>query len=103
MHRGDVWAADLPAPFGRRPVVVLTRDTAIPVLGSVVGAVVTSTVRGHVAEVQVNADEGLRHLSAVNCDNLVTVDKARLVRRLGALGPVKIQQLDDALRLALGL
>jgi len=28
MRRGDVWWAELPAPSGRRPVVLLTRNEA---------------------------------------------------------------------------
>ncbi len=102
MHRGEVWDADLPVS-GRRPVVIVTRDQAIPVLRSVVCAIVTSTVRGHPAEISVNADEGLDDPSAVNCDNLVTVAKQALTRRRGTLGPVRLRQLDHALRVALDL
>ena len=47
--RGEVWDADL-GPIVR-PVVVATRETAIPVLSRLTCVVVTSTVRGHVAEV----------------------------------------------------
>lgn len=102
MHRGDVWDADVPGT-GPHPVVIVTRDTAIPVLRSVVCATVSSTIRGHRAELEVNSDEGLDHPSAVNCDNLVTVSKTRLTRRRGALGPTRLRMLDAALRLALDL
>ena len=40
---------------------------------------------------------------AANCDNVVTVRKRHLRTRLGTLGPAKLRQLDDALRLALDL
>jgi mRNA interferase MazF len=102
MHRGDVWDAEL-SGSGAHPVVVVTRDTAIPVLRSVVCATISSTIRGHRAELEVNSDEGLDHPSAVNCDNLVTLTKAQLTRRRGALGPTRLRMLDDALRLALDL
>jgi mRNA interferase MazF len=102
MHRGDVWDADVPG-VGQHPVVVVTRDTAVPVLQSVVCAVVSSTVRGHRAELEVNAEEGLDHHSAVNCDNLVSIRKHAMTRRRGHLGPAKLRQLDAALRLALDL
>ena len=55
--RGDVRIADLPQ-IGRHAVVVVTRDTAVPVLTSVVCVLVTTTIRGHVAEVQLGAEEG---------------------------------------------
>ena len=102
MHRGEVWDARLPSG-GDHPVVIVTRDVAIPVLTSVVGVVVSSTIRGHRAEVELNADEGLTHACAANCDNMVTVRKRHLRTRLGTLGPAKLRQLDVALRLALDL
>lgn len=100
--RGDIWDADIPG-VGVHPVVVVTRDTAIPVLSSVVCVLVTSTFRGHVAEVEVGPDEGLQHESAANCDNMFTLPTAVLSRRRGQLGPAKLRQLDTALMVALGL
>jgi mRNA interferase MazF len=102
MHRGEVWAADVPG-IGRHPVVIVTRDVALPVLQSVACVVISSTLRRHRAEVELNGQEGLDHASGANCDNLVTVKRSWFVRRLGSLGPAKLHQLDDALRLALDL
>lgn len=73
--RGDVCIADIP-DVGRHPVVVVTRDTAVPVLTPVVCVLVTTTVRGHVAEVQMGPDEGLRQEGAANCDNLFTMPQS---------------------------
>jgi mRNA-degrading endonuclease toxin of MazEF toxin-antitoxin module len=84
-------------------VVVATRETAIPVLSSVVCVLVTSTFHGHVAEVELGTDEGLAHESAGNCDNLFTLPKAVLTRRRGRLGPAKLIELDRALTIALCL
>ena len=102
MHRGEVWDAELPK-IGRHPVVVVSRESAIPLLRSVVCVLVTSTWHGHRAEVELDADEGLDHASAANCDNLLTMPVSRLHNRRGHLGPAKLGQLDDALRLALDL
>jgi mRNA interferase MazF len=102
MHRGEVWDADLPT-IGRHPVVIVSCEAAIPVLRSIVCALVTSSIHGHVAEVQLNAEEGLDHQSAASCDNLLTVRTDILRRRRGVLGPVRLAQLDAALRIALGL
>lgn len=63
---------------------------------------VTSHIRGHVAEVQVGQDEGLRDESAANCDNLFTLPKT-VLRRVGRLGPAKSYELDAALAVALAL
>lgn len=102
IHRGDVFDADLPVA-GVRPAVVVTRETAIPVLSSVAVVGVTSTIRGHRAEVPLGRAEGLDHESVANCDDLFTVSKNRLRRYRGRLGPERVARLDDALRLALGL
>jgi mRNA interferase MazF len=99
--RGEVWDADL-GPIVR-PVVIVTRETAIPVLSRLSCAVVTSTMRGHVAEVELTAAHGIREPSVVNCDWVINVAKDRLVRRRGALDPVTVRRLNVALVLALGL
>ena len=101
MNRGDIFDADL--PIGRHPVVVLTRDTTIPVLTNVTVATVTSRVRGFVAEVSVGPDEGFGHDCVVNCHDLSTIPKRMLHHQRGRLGPASMRQLDDALRIALGL
>lgn len=102
IHCGDVWDAEL-AGVGVHPFVVVSRDAAIPVLSQVVGVLVTSTRHGHVAEVELGREEGLGHDSAVNADTIFTIPKADLVRRRGRLGPVKLRQLEAAVRIALEL
>jgi mRNA-degrading endonuclease toxin of MazEF toxin-antitoxin module len=99
--RGDVWDADLGPVV--RPIVVATRESAIPVLARLSCVVVTSTVRGHVAEVELARSHGVREPSVANCDWLVNVAKDRLVRRRGSLDLVTLRRLNAALVLALGL
>lgn len=84
-------------------MVIVTRDVAIPYLASVVVALVTSTVRGIPAEVPLGPADGLDYDCVINCDNLFTVPKRELRRRRGTLGPAAIDQLADALRIALDL
>ena len=100
--RGDVWDAQVPG-VGTHPVVVVTRDSAIPLLRAIVCVLVTSTFRGHIAEVELGPSEGLDHDCAANCDNVFTLPKDVLVRRRGRLGPDKVAQFDRALIVALGL
>jgi mRNA interferase MazF len=100
--RGDVWDAQVPN-VGTHAVVIATRQSAIPLLSALVCVLVTSTFRGHVAEVELGPAEGLDHDCALNCDNLFTLPKDVLVRRRGQLGPDKLAQFDRALVVALGL
>ena len=101
MNRGDVWDADVAG--GRRPVVVLTRDEAIPLLRRVTVAPITSRIRGLPSEVRVGQAEGLDHDSVVSCDNILTLPQERLDRRRGALGPDAVRDLDAAIVIALGI
>jgi mRNA interferase MazF len=75
-----VWLADLDKV---RPVVVLTRDPMGRLLGAVIAAPVTSTIRGLSTEVQVGPEDGVRLESVANLDNVQLVSRSRLVRRVG--------------------
>jgi mRNA-degrading endonuclease toxin of MazEF toxin-antitoxin module len=99
--RGEVWDADL-GPIVR-PVVVVTRMSAIPVLSRLNCVAITSTVRGHLAEVPLTREHGLAQPSVANCDWIVNLAKERLLRRRGALDPLTLRRLDAALVVALGL
>lgn len=104
MKRGEIYWAELGPPSGRRPVLIVTRESAISFLSSVVVVPISRTVREIRSEVAVGSEEGLSEESAANCDNLLTVPKQRLdAGPVGALGPVKIPELDAALRFALGI
>lgn len=102
IQRGDIWDADIPG-VGIHPVVVVTRDTAIPVLSSLLCVLITSSFHGHVAEVSVGQSQGLDHDSAANCDNIFTLPRQVLTRRRGHLDTAKVAELDAALTIALGL
>jgi mRNA interferase MazF len=102
VNRGDVFDVELPG-LGVRPAVVVTRQAAIPVLTRLTVVVITSTVRGHPAEVRLGPEHGLDHECVANCDDIVTVGGERLVRRRGSLRHEDVDHLDAALKIALGL
>src|ERR1051325_9231701 len=103
MRRGEVWWADLPPPVKPRPVVILTRDQVVATIGSLVVCIVTRSVRGIPTEVQVGRAEGLPVPCVANLDNILTVPKPRLVRRMGALAAHNITELNSATKFALQL
>lgn len=102
IDRGDIFDADIPG-LGVRPVLVVTRQVAIPVLSTVTVAPITSTVRGIASEISLDSKHGLSRPSAANCDNLLTLSKSRLAARRGSLAFEDIARLDSALRFALQL
>jgi mRNA interferase MazF len=75
MNRGDVWWADLPAPIGRRPVVIVTRSAAVVVRNQVVVAQITRTQHNIPSEVRLSQAEGMPQDCVINCDSLQTVQK----------------------------
>jgi mRNA interferase MazF len=104
VKRGELRWAELDPPAGRRPVVILTRTNVISVLSNITVAPLSTIIRGIASEVQVGAREGLTKPSVISCDNVITVPQAHLDDRpIGTLGPGKVDQLDAALRFALGI
>jgi mRNA interferase MazF len=103
IFRGDLYDANFPLA-GTHPAVVVTREQAIPVLSAVTVVLVTSTVRGHRAEVPLDGTHlDLHEHSVLNCDDLATLPKRLLTRYRGHLSPVQLAALDRALAIALGL
>jgi mRNA interferase MazF len=77
VERGEVRWLELEEE-GRRPVLVLTRDEALPRLRNVVVALVTRTVRGIETEVEIGPADGMPVECAVSLDNLRTVPRGLL-------------------------
>ena len=100
--RGDIWTYEFRRPDKRRPVLVLSRPEAIAVLHTVIVAPITSTIRGLPSEVGVGTAEGLKHDSAVNCDHVQTVERARVSRYVGRLGGEKMRAVCRAIAAATG-
>ena len=103
MKRGDVWWADLPPPFGRRPVVLLSRDEAYLIRDLVMLAPVTTRIRGLPAEVPLGPEDGLPRACVVNLDTIYTHSKHTLQDLITSLRSDKLQAVDGALHFALGL
>ena len=101
MNRGEVWWVEHP-DAGRRPACVLTRQAAIPVLGSVLVAPATRTVRGIPTEVPLTRAEGMPDDCALSLDNITTVPKALLTTRITRVPDARLTELCDALRTATG-
>ena len=100
--RGDVRLYDFARPDKRRPVVILTRDTAIAYLTTVTVAPITSTIRGVPSEVLLGEEDGMKSACAVNLHNAVTVSQAKLGRRVARLNPSRMSQICSALQFSLG-
>lgn len=98
--RGEVWWCEL-AEVGRRPVVVLSRDAAIPRLRRALIGPCTTTIRGIPSEVLLEPGEDpILRASVVNLDSVESVSLGTLVERLGRLSDERMRQICSALEIA---
>lgn len=95
--QAEIWLLETPNDK-RRPVLVVSRNEAIPVLTNVVVAPVTSTIRPIPTCVPVGPEHGIDHESVATFDNMATVPKRLLTTRLGRLGPSGRTLICTALR-----
>ena len=101
VNRSEIWLAQV----GRknRPVLVLTRTEVIDVRSLVTVAEVTTTIRGHSAEVELDAvTTGLDRPSVVNCDGLHTVTRSSLTNYVGFVDEQTMARICRAVSYALG-
>lgn len=95
--QGELWLLETPNDK-HRPVLVVSRNEAIPVLNNIVVAPVTSAIRRIPSCVPVGPEEGINHDSVATFDNVAAVPKVLLTTRLGALGPSGRTLICSALR-----
>jgi mRNA interferase MazF len=103
MKRGEVWWVEMPPPVGRRPAVLLSRNSAYSVRVAVTVAPVTRTIRNIPVEVLLDRGDGMPARCVVNLDDITTLPKSLVKERVTALSTEKIRKIDQAIRFALGL
>jgi mRNA interferase MazF len=86
--QGEIWWAE--AEDKRRPVLVVTRSDAIPVLTWIVVAPVTRTIRNIPTEVALGADQGLAESCVATFDNMQPIRRSFLTDRLGVASPREV-------------
>jgi mRNA interferase MazF len=100
--RGEVRLYQFAPPDKKRPILVLTRNSAVAYLSTVTVAPITSTLRGVPSEVILNEEDGMKSPCAVNLHNAVTVSQQRLGKRVAQLSSARMNEVCAALHFALG-
>jgi mRNA interferase MazF len=103
MHRGEIWWANLPAHAGKRPVLLLSRESAYQVRTSITVAVITRTVRSIPVEVVLGEEDGMPAKCVVNLDNILTIPKSLLSERVTVLSDSRMASVARAIAFALSL
>jgi mRNA interferase MazF len=102
IERAEIRLYRFPEPDKERPVLVLTRSSAIPYLSRVTVAPITSTIRGVPSEVALGVEDGMRQPCAANLHNVVTVRRDALGRRVAQLSAIRMREVCAAVAFALG-
>lgn len=87
----------LPAPIGRRPVLLLSHNQAYRILKRVTVAEITTTIRNIPVEIELGPDEGLTRTSVANVDNLHALAINRLSSKIGELSEERAWDVERAL------
>ena len=95
-NQGEIWWAE--AADKRRPVLVVTRSEAVPVLTWIVIAPVTRTIRQIPTEVALGPDHGLAVECVASFDTLQPIRRTLLTERVGALAIGESDEICRALR-----
>jgi mRNA interferase MazF len=102
MHRGEVRWYRFSPPDKKRPVVVLTRQSALGYLSELTVAPITSTIRDIPSEVLLTPEDGVPQPCAINLDHVQTVAKARIGPLIATLTAERMREVRSALAFALG-
>ena len=107
MRRGElyrVYKGISHDPKKYRVFVIVSRQVLIDSrFSTLICAPIYSSYDGLSTQVRVGIEEGLKHESGIHCDELVSIPKISLTHYVGSLSAEKVQQLNDAIRVALSL
>ncbi len=110
-RRGEVFTADLNPAFGReihkkRPILIVSNNTLNQTLPTVIMAPFSSIIPEFIGpDVILIKDPkiGLDKDSAIIINQIRSIDKSRLIKKVGTLSKIKLEEVEDALRIVLGL
>jgi mRNA interferase MazF len=104
MKRGEIWWANLPDPWARRPVLLLARDEAYALLTWVIVAPLTTAQRNIPTAVVLTPEiDGVPRASVAALDNIQAIRKSWLDSRIAALSSDRMREVEQAIHFALDL
>jgi mRNA interferase MazF len=102
MKRGEIRWYRFKKPDKKRPVLILTRSTALEYLHEITVAPLITTIRDIPTEILLNKKDGLPQGCCINVDHIQTVAKSRIGPLITTLTEQKLLQVRDAVLFALG-
>ncbi len=102
MKRGEIRWYKFSKPDKKRPVLILTRDSALEFLGEATIAPVTTNIREIPSEVFLSEEDGMPKSCAINFDHIQTVSKVKIGAYITQLKSEKLKEAEKAIKFALG-
>lgn len=108
-HRGEIWLVNFNPGRGSeqqgiRPAVVVQNDIGNEHAATTIVAAITTTIKVYpVTFVLEKGEGGLSRKSMVNLAQILTIDKHRLLRKMGTIPAEKRGVLNSALKISLAL
>jgi mRNA interferase MazF len=100
LQQGSVVWAQLPPPFGRRPIVVITRDSVVGRMNNLTVAPITRTIRNIDTEVILQPADGVPTPCAITLENIFTIPRSALGDQVTVLPREKLLSIFAAIRKA---
>ena len=107
--RGEIWLVNFnpgrdSEQKGLRPALIIQNDVGNQYASTTIVAAITRTIKKYPVTVLITPEEsGLKESSMINLAQVLTIDKGRLIKKLGQLGENKMQEVDEAIRISLGI
>ena len=102
VERGEIRWYRFAQPDKKRPVLILTRNSALEFLGEVTIAPITTTIRGIPSEIVLTTADGMPRECAINLDHVQTVSRGKIGARMTSLALDRMAEVREALLFALG-
>jgi mRNA interferase MazF len=107
--RGEIWMVNFnpgrgSEQTGVRPALIIQNDIGNQYASTTVVAAITTTIKKYpVTVLLAQGKGGLKQSSMVNLAQILTIDKGRLIKKLGHVGDDKMKEIDEAIKVSLGI
>ena len=107
--RGEVWMVNFNPGRGSeqkgiRPALIIQNDTGNQYAATTIIAAITSTIKKYPVTVVIPRGKGgLKEESMINLAQILTINKGRLIRKMGQIEEEKIVEIDEAIKISLGV
>jgi mRNA interferase MazF len=89
---------------GIRPALIIQNDIGNQYAATTIVAAITSTIKKYPVTVVVPRGKGgLKEESMINLAQILTIDKGRLIRKIGQIESENIVEVDEAIKISLGV